>query len=268
MGNLKSQQDEETKGLELSVFDQIWERSFANPGSSFTLSSLAGISDNGRPLSIYPKGNNVNHLSIYLDVAESATLPSGWTRLAQYGFAVIDRIPLRKAIELEEPTEEDMKTFFSALESKLLSSKIIVSQEAVKEALAKLDEAMNITPLKAVEDKNYLSEKESIKLTITHSLDSNVVRYKEVESEVKQVDQKFASFHEQVEEAEKERENMLAEQKGMFRSLKKMQMEIEALETKWSEYEAKAKAAGKEAKTVEAEWGIIKDFISSIKGKI
>ncbi|GMI80500.1 hypothetical protein HRI_001719300 [Hibiscus trionum] len=134
----------------------------------------------------------------------------------------------------------------------------------MEESLKKLAERA----AKAVEDKNQLSEKESMKLTITHNLDSNVVRYKEVESDVKQVEQKLAAFHEQVEEAEKERQNMLAERKGIFRSSKRMKVELEALEKKWVEYEAKAEAAEKEEKTVEAEWGRIKDFISSIKGKI
>ncbi|GMI80504.1 hypothetical protein HRI_001719700 [Hibiscus trionum] len=362
---------------------------------------------------IFPKGNKntgVDHLSIYLDVADSMNLPHGWSRYAQFGFAVIDQIDRRNsaekvtehdfnakepdwgfssflahseledpkrgyllndaclveayvstdttedlvsreliletdsdkhktkeadgvkaaidnqttmktepAIEPEDPTKDDMNIFFSSLESKLLSSKIVVSQEEAKEALAKLDEAMNMTPVdfynsgnfsplkqafkilasfnyssttltveqknvllameeslkelanraaKAVEDKNQLSEKESMKLTITHNLDSNVVRYKEVESDVKQVEQKLAAFHEQVEEAEKERESMLAEQKGIFRSSKRMKVELEALEKKWAEYEAKAEAAEKEEKTVEAEWGRMKDFISSIKGKI
>ncbi|XP_039067489.1 protein IWS1 homolog 2-like [Hibiscus syriacus] len=224
-----------------------------------------------------------------------------------------------EAIDPEEPTEEDMNTFFSSLESKLSSSKIDVSQEEAREALAKLDEAMNMTPVefynsgqfsplknafkilagfnsssttltieqknellgmeeslkeladraaKAVEDKNNLREKESMKQTISHNLDSNLVKYKEMGSEVKRVEQILAAFHELVEEAEKERENIVAEQKGIFRSSKKMKMELEALEEKWEEYEAKAKVAEKEEKTVEAEWGRIKYFISSVKEKM
>ncbi|KAK8662160.1 hypothetical protein V6N13_091747 [Hibiscus sabdariffa] len=203
----------------------------------------------------------------------------------------------KPAIESEEPTDEDVNTFFSGLESKLLSSKIVVSQEEAKEALAKLDEAMNMTPVdfynsgkfsplkqsfkilasfkyssttltieqknellamqeslkevadraaKAVEDKKHLSEMESMKLTITHNLDRNLVRYKEVESEVKQVDQKLAAFQQQVEETQKEREKMLDERNGIFRSSKRMKVELEALEKKWAEYEAKAEVAEKE----------------------
>ncbi|XP_038992180.1 MATH domain and coiled-coil domain-containing protein At3g58250-like [Hibiscus syriacus] len=47
---------------------------------------------------IYPKGNKVDHLSIYLDVADSATLPSGWLRFAQSGFAVINQIDRRNSL--------------------------------------------------------------------------------------------------------------------------------------------------------------------------
>ncbi|MFQ6646690.1 hypothetical protein Gotur_019298, partial [Gossypium turneri] len=42
-------------------------------------------------LVIFPKGNDVDHLSIYLDVADSATLPSGWSTYVQIGLAVINR---------------------------------------------------------------------------------------------------------------------------------------------------------------------------------
>ncbi|XP_058085189.1 ubiquitin C-terminal hydrolase 12-like isoform X2 [Magnolia sinica] len=41
---------------------------------------------------IFPKGNNVDHLSMYLDVADSASLPYGWSRYAQFSLAVINQI--------------------------------------------------------------------------------------------------------------------------------------------------------------------------------
>ncbi|KAI3734586.1 hypothetical protein L6452_14057 [Arctium lappa] len=41
---------------------------------------------------IFPKGNNVDHLSMYLDVADSSTLPYGWSRYAQFSLAVINQI--------------------------------------------------------------------------------------------------------------------------------------------------------------------------------
>ncbi|XP_047333400.1 ubiquitin C-terminal hydrolase 12-like isoform X1 [Impatiens glandulifera] len=41
---------------------------------------------------IFPKGNNVDHLSMYLDVADSSTLPYGWSRHAQFNLAVINQV--------------------------------------------------------------------------------------------------------------------------------------------------------------------------------
>ncbi|KAJ0905465.1 putative ubiquitinyl hydrolase 1 [Helianthus annuus] len=39
---------------------------------------------------IFPKGNNVDHLSMYLDVADSSSLPYGWSRHAQFNLAVVN----------------------------------------------------------------------------------------------------------------------------------------------------------------------------------
>nr|GEW58681.1 ubiquitin carboxyl-terminal hydrolase 12-like [Tanacetum cinerariifolium] len=41
---------------------------------------------------IFPKGNNVDHLSMYLDVADSTELPYGWSRYAQFSLAVVNQI--------------------------------------------------------------------------------------------------------------------------------------------------------------------------------
>lgn len=45
-----------------------------------------------RRVLIFPKGNNVDHLSMYLDVADSGSLPYGWSRYAQFSLAVINQI--------------------------------------------------------------------------------------------------------------------------------------------------------------------------------
>ncbi|XP_052478024.1 uncharacterized protein LOC128031960 isoform X2 [Gossypium raimondii] len=223
------------------------------------------------------------------------------------------------AVELEQPAEEDMNTFFTILEYELSSSRIVYSKEEAKEALAKINEALNMTPVdlndsgkisplkqafmilasfdgssttltieqknellgleerlkelanraaKAVQDKNQLTAKESIKRTMTRSLESSLIRYKEVETEVKQVDQILAARHEEVVEAQKKREKMLAERNGIYRSCKEMKMKLDALGKEWAVYEATARVGEEEEKSVEAEWGRIKDFISSINGKI
>ncbi|KAF8006900.1 hypothetical protein BT93_K1022 [Corymbia citriodora subsp. variegata] len=41
---------------------------------------------------VFPQGNNSDHLSLYLDVADSATLPRGWSRYAEFRLSVIDQI--------------------------------------------------------------------------------------------------------------------------------------------------------------------------------
>ena len=45
-----------------------------------------------RRVLIFPKGNNVDHLSMYLDVADSTALPYGWSRYAQFSLAVVNQI--------------------------------------------------------------------------------------------------------------------------------------------------------------------------------
>ncbi|XWS65386.1 hypothetical protein CRYUN_Cryun05aG0108500 [Craigia yunnanensis] len=384
-------------------------------------------------LLIFPKGNGVDYFSIYVDVADSATLPEGWSRYAQFRITVVNQIkrkfsitkdtrhefkakendwgftsflplselhdPKRgylvndaclvevdistdrnidlesheliveaasdklkskeadcgkaaidnqktlitkpeeittpspailvapavlsspgqdKTIEPEDPTEEDADTFFTSLESELASSYIVSSQEEAKEALAKIEEALNMAPAnfydswkfsplkkafkilsnfdcsstitdeqktellameenlkelpdrvaKAVQDRNLLTEKESIKLTLTHNLERSLVKFKEAKAEGEQVEQKIAALQEQVDEAEKNKESILTEQKEIFRISKELKMELEALGKELPEYEAKAKVAEEEEKTVEAEWGRMKDLISSLKEKI
>ncbi|KAK8671498.1 hypothetical protein V6N13_038093 [Hibiscus sabdariffa] len=154
--------------------------------------------------------------------------------------------PPDQAIEPEEPTEEDIKTFFTSIESELSSSDTVFSKEEAKETLAKLDEALNMTPVNFYDSEKFSSLEKAFKLTFTRKLDGNVIRYKEVESEVKQVEQKLAV--------------LLAERKGIFTSSKEIKTELEAVGKECAEYESTAKAA-------EAGWGRIKDLISSIKGR-
>ncbi|GMI70096.1 ubiquitin-specific protease 12 [Hibiscus trionum] len=60
---------------------------------------------------IFPKGNNVDHLSIYLDVADSATLPYGWSRYAQFSLAVCNQVHNKYTIR------KDTQHQFNARES-------------------------------------------------------------------------------------------------------------------------------------------------------
>jgi hypothetical protein len=44
-----------------------------------------------RRVLLFPKGNNVDHLSLYLDVADSPSLPYGWSRFAQFNLTVVNQ---------------------------------------------------------------------------------------------------------------------------------------------------------------------------------
>ncbi|XVF41338.1 hypothetical protein PTKIN_Ptkin01aG0272100 [Pterospermum kingtungense] len=226
---------------------------------------------------------------------------------------------LSDTIEPEDPKEEDMDTFFTSLEYELVSSKVIVSsQEEAKEALAKIEEALNMAPAnlnelgksstlkeafkilssfdcssiitceekaellameeslkelpecaaRAVQDMNLLSEKESVKLTLTRNLERSLLKFKEAKAEEEKVEQKIADLYKQLDEAQKNKENILTEKKEIFRISKELKMELETIGKELPEYEAKAKVAEEEQKFVEAEWTRMKDLISFIKEKI
>ncbi|KAL4599353.1 hypothetical protein ACB092_11G120600 [Castanea dentata] len=50
---------------------------------------------------LFPKGNNVDHLSMYLGVADSTNLPYGWSRYAQFSLSVINQIHNKYSIRKE-----------------------------------------------------------------------------------------------------------------------------------------------------------------------
>ncbi|XP_078172392.1 ubiquitin C-terminal hydrolase 12-like isoform X4 [Carex rostrata] len=50
---------------------------------------------------IFPKGNNVDHFSMYLDVADSTSLPYGWSRFAQFSLAVVNQIHPKLTVRKE-----------------------------------------------------------------------------------------------------------------------------------------------------------------------
>ncbi|KAL6559093.1 CSN-associated deubiquitinating enzyme Ubp12 [Orobanche hederae] len=48
---------------------------------------------------IFPKGNNMDCLSMYLDVADSATLPYGWKRYSQFSLSVVNQMHFRLTVK-------------------------------------------------------------------------------------------------------------------------------------------------------------------------
>ncbi|KAM2162101.1 hypothetical protein ACFX1Q_039938 [Malus domestica] len=47
---------------------------------------------------IYARGNNVDCLSVYLDVAEASTLPYGWNRYTKFKLTLVDQFDTNKSI--------------------------------------------------------------------------------------------------------------------------------------------------------------------------
>lgn len=60
---------------------------------------------------IFPKGNNVEYLSFYLDVADSGALPYGWSRYAAFSLAVVNQIQYKYSVR------KDTQHQFNARES-------------------------------------------------------------------------------------------------------------------------------------------------------
>ncbi|OMP12138.1 hypothetical protein CCACVL1_00105, partial [Corchorus capsularis] len=140
-------------------------------------------------------------------------------------------------------TQEDMvmDSFFTNLETELASAETTVFSQEVEEALAKVEEALNIAPAdfgdlarvcsiekafkvlcvsdcsssftlnqkaeslcmeksfkelpervaKAIRDKNMILGKESIKLTISQSLESNRIKFIETKAVTEEIDKKI-----------------------------------------------------------------------------
>ncbi|KAG8655718.1 MATH domain and coiled-coil domain-containing protein At3g58270 isoform X1 [Manihot esculenta] len=60
-------------------------------------------------LIVYPKGSKADYLSIYLEVADSTSLPQGWSRDAKYSIAVINQI--NNSLTVRKDTEHVFKAF-------------------------------------------------------------------------------------------------------------------------------------------------------------
>ena len=87
-----------------------------------------------RRILLFPGGNNVTQLSVYLDVADSATLPQGWSRQAHFTLTVHNqKDPSRSVIKgtRQLPLSAALRLLPTALpsgggvDSTLLSSRIL-----------------------------------------------------------------------------------------------------------------------------------------------
>ncbi|KAK3162072.1 hypothetical protein QOZ80_1BG0084980 [Eleusine coracana subsp. coracana] len=50
---------------------------------------------------VFPRGNNADNLSMYLDVADANMLPPGWSRYAQFSLAVVNQLDSKSSIRKE-----------------------------------------------------------------------------------------------------------------------------------------------------------------------
>ncbi|KAF8006905.1 hypothetical protein BT93_K1025 [Corymbia citriodora subsp. variegata] len=66
------------------------------PSDSFVVRSFLS-----RRVLVFPKGNDTDNLSLYLDVPDIATLPKGWTRNAKFSLSVIDQIRIGRSFKRE-----------------------------------------------------------------------------------------------------------------------------------------------------------------------
>ncbi|KAH1045951.1 hypothetical protein J1N35_036735 [Gossypium stocksii] len=315
-------------------------------------SEIFTVDGNNWQLCIYPKGDNVDFLSIFLHVAGSANLASKWTRHALFRIAVIDRLDRKNSktrgtskkfeanktswgfplfLSLTElhnpergyllndvclieayvvtyktdatvPKEEDINTFFTSLESKFLSSNTNFSRKEVKDALADVEKALNMTPvifsnsgklsslkhafkilasfdgssttLTIEQKKGFLAMEKSLKKLADRaakvSQDKNSLPGKE--SDKLMVKNKLDRNRKKYKEFESEVEKKLAALRVQVKEAEEkrdnMLAELKEMEKKVAKYEAEAKNVEEEDKSVEAEWGRIKASISSIKRKI
>ncbi|KAK1409859.1 hypothetical protein QVD17_36388 [Tagetes erecta] len=109
---------------------------------------------------IYPRGNNVDRLSMYLDVADSSSLPYGWSRNLQLSLAVVNQIRNKFTIKKEiqhqfHAMESDLGfTSFMAL-SKLTdpSRGYLINDTCIIEA--------DVAVRKVIDDWTYDSKKET-----------------------------------------------------------------------------------------------------------
>uniref|UniRef100_A0A199UC08 MATH domain-containing protein n=1 Tax=Manihot esculenta TaxID=3983 RepID=A0A199UC08_MANES len=60
-------------------------------------------------LLVFPKGNKVDYLSMYLEVADSTSLPQGWSRDAEFNLAVVNQI--NNSLTVRKYTEHVFKAF-------------------------------------------------------------------------------------------------------------------------------------------------------------
>lgn len=95
----KSQKMEESqKGEDLASVTFRWKVDNFSELNLKHYSEVFIIGDFKWRVLIYPRGNNTNHLSVYLDVPDSSELPYGWSTYAQFSLTLVNQINHSKSI--------------------------------------------------------------------------------------------------------------------------------------------------------------------------
>ncbi|GKV22509.1 hypothetical protein SLEP1_g32374 [Rubroshorea leprosula] len=108
---------------------------------------------------------------------------------------------------------------------------------------------------RAAKDKNMFTHKAFVKVTLGCKLERCLIVFKKAKQETKQQEQQIATLQEQVDsllaqidEAQKKKDNISSKQKEMFELSKDLKAELNVVEKRWPEYEAKMRAAEEEEK--------------------
>ncbi|XP_022872252.1 MATH domain and coiled-coil domain-containing protein At3g58360-like isoform X2 [Olea europaea var. sylvestris] len=84
----------------------VWRiENFTSSNKSKLYSGTFVINEYRWRLLLFPKGNKVEYLSLYLDVPDAHSLPYGWSRTAKYSIALINQIDSKKTVKKETEHE-------------------------------------------------------------------------------------------------------------------------------------------------------------------
>ena len=145
------------------------------------------------------------------------------------------------------------------------SSTLTLNKKAVLLGMVKNFEELSEQAAKAAKEKNLILEKESIKLTLSQSLESNLIKFKKAKAESEEVEKRIATLQAQIKEEERKKEKIRGVKKEMFDVCKDSKLKLSEMQKQWPEYEARIKTAKEEEKIVEAKLRRMKLYISSLR---
>ncbi|KAL4571936.1 hypothetical protein LXL04_018704 [Taraxacum kok-saghyz] len=118
------------------------------------------LQNDNQSLLIFPIGNNVDHLSMYLDVVDSSTLPYGWSRYAQFNLGVVNqahnKLTIRKDTQHQFNSRESDWGFTSFMPLSELydpSRGYLLNDKCIVEADVAVRKELNLFLCEKLEDK-------------------------------------------------------------------------------------------------------------------